>query len=88
MNDEQRYIYDLIGAAAERTVKRLWVLIIILIMALISTNAGWLWYESQYEDVVTTQEVEAQADGDSNLNLNTVSGDYNYGGESKSTTDN
>ena len=75
MTDEQRYIYDLIGASAERTVKRLWVLIILLIMALLSTNAGWLWYECQYEDTVITQDVDT-GDGDAVMS---GTGDINYG---------
>lgn len=69
----------------ERTIKRLWVLCIILIVALLGTNAGWLYYEKQFEDVVVTQDVEATADGESDLNLNTIGGDF-YGGESESET--
>ena len=47
----------------ERTIKRVWILCIILIIALIGTNAGWLYWESQWEDVVITQE---NADGYNN----------------------
>lgn len=79
--------YEAMAARQERTIKRLWILCIILIVSLLGTNAGWLWYEKQFEDVVVTQEVEATADGSSDLNLNTVGGDY-YGGESESKTDN
>lgn len=38
-------------ARAERMAKRLWVVIIVLIVLLFGTNAGWLWYESQFEVV-------------------------------------
>lgn len=69
-------------ARQERTIKRLWILCIILIMALLGTNAGWIYYEKQFEDVEVTQEVEATSDGDSDLNINTIGGDY-YGGESE-----
>lgn len=69
----------------ERTIKRLWILCIILIVALLGTNAGWIYYEKQFEDVVVTQDVEATADGESDLNLNTIGGDF-YGGESESET--
>ena len=69
----------------ERTIKRLWVLCIILIVALLGTNAGWIYWENQWEDVVVTQDVEATADGESDLNLNTIGGDF-YGGESESET--
>lgn len=71
----------------ERTIKRLWILCLVLIIALIGTNAGWLYWESQWEEVVVTQDVDATADGDSDLNLNTIGGDF-YGGESESETNN
>ena len=64
----------------ERTNKRLWILIIILIVALIGTNAGWIIYESQFTEVVTTTEIEAEQDGDYNF---VSGGDLNYGAESK-----
>lgn len=45
-------------ARMERANKRLWVVIIILIVALIGSNAGWIIYESQFEDVTVEQEVD------------------------------
>lgn len=46
-------------ARMERTVKRLWILCIILIVLLAGTNGAWIWYESQFIDEVTiTQENE------------------------------
>lgn len=76
-----RFIIESALAKLEKANVRLWVVVIILIVALIGSNAGWIWYESQYEDVVVTQEVDAESDGNSDLNINTVGGDYN-GGES------
>lgn len=65
----------------ERTIKRLWILCIIIFVALIGTNAGWIIYESQYQDVVIT---ESQQDG---AGVNIISGkDVQYGAESKDTT--
>ena len=44
-------------ARAERTIKRLWILCILLIILLVGTNAAWIYYENSFEDVVTvTQE--------------------------------
>ena len=43
-------------ARSERTVKRLWATIILLILLFVGSNAAWLYYESQFEDVVVTQE--------------------------------
>lgn len=41
-----------------RSNRRLFILCIILIVALIASNAGWAIYESQFQDVEVTQEVE------------------------------
>lgn len=41
---------------AERTIHRLWISTILLLLALLGTNAGWLYYESSFEDIVVTQE--------------------------------
>lgn len=56
-------------ARAERTNKRLWILCIILIILLVATNAIWIYYENQFEDVVeTTQEVvQENSDGVNNF---------------------
>jgi len=66
---------------AERTQKRLWVIIIILIVALIGSNVGWLLYESQFIDEMVTQEIET-GDG---LAVVSGIGDAVYG---ESETDN
>lgn len=50
-------------ARQERHIKRMWVLCIIIFVALIATNAGWIIYESQWEDQVVTQDVDT-GDGD------------------------
>ena len=61
-------------ARMERTNKRLWIVVIILIAALLATNLAWTLYESQFETVVTT-EIE-QDTGDGNGNNYIVGGDY------------
>ena len=60
-------------ARAERGAKRLWIVIILLIVMLVGTNVGWLIYESQFEDLVITQEVEQDADNGEN---HFIGGDY------------
>lgn len=50
-------------ARQERTIKRLWILLILTIVLLVGTNIAWTIYESQFEDVVVTQEVEQETDG-------------------------
>lgn len=73
----RQYDIDLLSAMAERTIKRLWIIVLVLIIVLIGTNGAWLYYESQFQTVETTIEAE-QGDG-----VNIVGGgDVNYGAES------
>lgn len=60
-------------ARLERTNRRLFILCIILILLLLATNIGWLYWENQFEDVVTT--IEAQQDGNGTNTV--IGGDYN-----------
>lgn len=62
----------------ERANKRLWIVIIILIVCLVGSNVGWLIYESQFSEVVTTTEIEAEQDGSYNF---VSGGDLIYGSE-------
>lgn len=47
-------VYEETMVKFERTIKRLWVLGIILIICLVLTNSLWVYYESQWEVVETT----------------------------------
>lgn len=59
--------YESTMARMERTIKRLWILLIIVVTMLVGSNAFWVWNESQYEDVVTTTEsYTAQSDNGGN----------------------
>ena len=60
-------------ARAERTIKRLWILCILLILLLVGSNASWIYYESQFQDEVTTSQ-EVTQDNDNGVN-NFVGGD-------------
>lgn len=62
----------------ERIIKRLWIALLVVIVLLVASNSAWLWYESQFEDLVITQEAEA----DTGNALVNNGGDLNYGGES------
>lgn len=76
MAEREQYAMDIITALTERTIKRLWVTIILLIVLLVASNVGWLIYESQFEvQEITTQTVDQQNDGDGGNNF--VGGDYN-----------
>ena len=60
MNDAQLpfFAHESAMSRMERANKRLWIIILILILALVGTNAGWICYESQFTDEVITQEVD------------------------------
>lgn len=64
----------------ERANKRLWIVILILIVALVGSNAIWVIYENQFEDVVTTIEAEQETSEGNNY---VVGGDYNGEAEGK-----
>lgn len=66
-------------ARLERTIKRLWILCIIIFLALVGTNAYWIWYESHFEDEVITQEMMQDIDtgeGDATVNGTVTGIDY------------
>ena len=71
-------------ARFERIIRRLWIVCIILILALLGTNAGWLYYESQFQDISTSVEQEVDT-GEGNANVIGV-GDYH--GTDKTEGDN
>lgn len=56
MSDNERFIQEMYASSMERTIKRLWITIILLIVLVVSSNALWIWYESQFENVVITQD--------------------------------
>lgn len=64
MDKENMYIHDAYIAMAERTIKRFFILCLLLFFALIITNAAWIRYESQFE-VVETTTIEATQEVDS-----------------------
>ena len=66
-------VHESAMARMERQLKRLWITILVLIVLLVGTNAVWLYFESQFEDVY--QEVVQEADNGTN---NFVGGDI-YG---------
>lgn len=72
---------EILTGMAERTIKRLWVIIILLVCVLVATNGAWIYYESQF--VTEEWTFEAQADGDSNAIANGNGEVYFYGGESE-----
>ena len=67
-------------ARLERTIRRMWVLCIIMFLAFVVSNSLWIVYENSFEDSIQTT-IEAQQEGSG---TNIISGrDLNYGPESQ-----
>ena len=83
-HSREKFVFESAMAMAERTIKRLWIVVILLIVLFVGTNAAWIVYEKQFEDVEVMIHQESEADGNGvALNAN---GEVYYGGESN--TDN
>ena len=79
-------VHESVLARMERTIKRLWILCIVLIVLFVGTNAGWLYYESQFEETTTVTQ-STSWDGDSNVVLNGT-GEVTYNERSSETNSN
>ena len=79
---------EILVAAMERQVKRLFILCIIMFVALVGSNLAWIAYENQFEDVstVVTQETSSEGGGDAILNGDNAGAVF-YG-EGKADSDN
>ena len=57
-------------ARAERTIKRLWILCIRLILLLVGTNVAWIHFENQWEtaETVVTQDIDTVNGGNASIN--------------------
>lgn len=71
-------------ALAERTIRRLWITTILLIVMLTGVCVGFFIYEAQYEEYSETTEIEADQQGDYNF---VAGGDLTYGPESENPED-
>lgn len=68
-------------AMAERTIRRLWITILVLIVLMAGMATGFFVYESQFEEYSETTEIDAEQDGDYNF---VAGGDLNYGATGES----
>lgn len=82
---QKRFHEESALALAERTIRRLWITTIVLIVLMAGMAVGFFWYESQFEEYTEWTEVEAEQEGDYNF---VAGGDLNYGTESQSAEDN
>ena len=64
MSEEQKtvdvpyIVHEGIVARQERTIRRLWILCIVVFAAFVISNCAWIWYESQFVEEYVTQEVD------------------------------
>ena len=77
------FAHESVMVRMERSNVRAWTICVILIIALLGTNAGWLYYEHQFDDKIITIEAEQQSEqGGTNYIVN---GNY---GETESKDNN
>lgn len=85
MNDEKMtngikdipyIVYEGELARAERHIKRIWIALIVCIVAFLASNIAWLYYESQFETISYSQ------DGEGLNNINTGEQGDVYGTDS------
>ena len=77
---EESYLAMEMLRELKKSGQRKFIIIIILIVALIATNVGWLIYNAQFETVSEIE--ETTVDGDNGIATyleNSNSGDINYG---------
>lgn len=69
IKDVPYIVHEGIVTRLERTIEKLWILCIILIVLLVGTNGAWIYYENQFADTVTTvtQELDSK-DGNAIIN--------------------
>jgi hypothetical protein len=62
--NERRFLNEMYSAVLERTIRRLWILCIILVVLLVSSNLAWIYYENQFEEIEIIQD---SSDGNNNF---------------------
>ena len=64
-NNVPYFVHEQMMARMERINKRLFIFCMVCLIALIGTNAYWVYYENSFEDVVTTV-TQDSLDGNNN----------------------
>lgn len=72
-------VHESAMARTERSAKRLWIVVLVLIVMLVGTNGAWIWYEAQFEDIVTTTTTNQEVVQDSESGNNKFVGGDDYG---------
>lgn len=79
--EHDQYMIDIVAALAERTVKRLWIALVLTIVLLVGSNVWWIYRESQFVEESWTYEATTDGGGDAIANGD---GEVNIYGSSES----
>lgn len=62
-------VFESMADRQSHTIKRLWIMCLLLIILLVGSNGLWLWYESQwsYYEQEVEQEIENEMETDGGL---------------------
>lgn len=72
-------------ARQERTIKRLWILLLVMLVLLVGTNGAWIYFESQFVEESCTFEANTDDGGTAIANGD---GEVYYYGEGESNQEN
>ena len=76
MEVNYEFCLEMQGARMERTNRRMFILIILLIVSLLATNVGWLIYSRQFKVETTTTEINAEQEANKGGKNYIIGGDY------------
>jgi hypothetical protein len=76
-------VHESAMARSERHNKRLWIVILVLIGALIASNLAWIIYENSFEDYVVTEEYDVDQDAEGGNNNSIINGGEIVNGEAE-----
>lgn len=77
-------VHQSAAARQERQIRRMWIVVLVLIGALIGTNLAWIIYEAQFETVETiTEEYDIQQDAEGGNNNSIINGGSIVNGETE-----
>lgn len=58
MNNVPYIIVESMLTRMERTIKRLWIALLVVIALCVGSNIAWVYYESQFQTTEITQDVD------------------------------
>jgi preprotein translocase subunit SecY len=67
-------VYEKEMTRYERVIKKLWVIIILLIVFLVGSNIVWIVYDKQFETVESSEEYTIEQDAESGNNNSIING--------------